>query len=1057
MTIRNLRSLFITDSLPDCGELAPLDITDIDELILSKIDLFSPGPEALTFVHYLLQCYTKTVCMSTQSPENKQLHSARKIILNYIFNLLSIPSMCEKDRTLNERGSLLLFDILFAMHQRGGSLLPTVFSTDLNDLVLDSGCLDSEDSFVKVIVDNLLHIKNSFKKHSLDKVDHAFSLIDFFKYFITLSPCIMEIFKRFILNVELCSMELASFASQSYFIPMLSIGVNMSLGDLKPPQNSMGFFAKATSSPSEEFLNLQYTGLEDANAGNVSLDGVQAYLQRQMLLYQVRLFDLFYVLIKSSLKTDILAYFVRLFKANTNRGKMHYEKETVSGDSVLWNSLFIWLQFCKPFLVLGNKKIGNIQISDLLGLGPSSFLKDLWPGEAHDFTRWNASEADWISSKDLISQKLDGSSPKGGFISDSYFFCLELLRLVISSFLNQYTQLKEIVEEMRASLSRGQEIPPIVRTNIERQIGRHQRFKLWIECQLYSPAFLAFSSAFFSFSVEWMLSILNYAHDPGTTDVFIVTNFLPEWLLDLIADFYEFILTKILHNYPKAYTLWMESFLNNSTGRFNTLATLSGDIFSLDIYEGINWLPVSVINLFSFVLDNGFVKNPYCKSKLMNVIYQLSFIDMEYLKGRHAHMVKMRLFSSSSLSLILRPIYFHRTPVVSLVKCIIEFYSAIEDIGTSSGFYDKFSIRAKIAHVAHYFFSRTMSLEFEDVDNDGQMYDIAIEPLEDALHALKQIPLDQMIRFVHLLLNDFTYLLDESIAKIGLINSIDFPDPGEASGSHQDSSNVAGASASTRPVETNRYLIERQATSLTSLSNLSLKFMSLLTVECHPIFAPIFLNDILLDRFTALLNYHLLQLLNPSVVKTLKVANPRKYYFQPRNILKGIVMIYLAFMEDENAIESSTSGLETNSRRFMKSCLRDKRSFEYRTFRNRVIVLANKYRFLNESVVVKWVHYLDLFGKSASSSSTATSLDLEDEDNLPEDTPDNYIDPLMATLMVNPVLLPTSGVIVDKSTILKHLLNNKTDPFNRKPLTIADIIPQDDLHREILAWKRSKK
>lgn len=40
----------------------------------------------------------------------------------------------------------------------------------------------------------------------------------------------------------------------------------------------------------------------------------------------------------------------------------------------------------------------------------------------------------------------------------------------------------------------------------------------------------------------------------------------------------------------------------------------------------------------------------------------------------------------------------------------------------------------------------------------------------------------------------------------------------------------------------------------------------------------------------------------------------------------------------------------------------------------------------------------------------------------------------MDTLMTDPVMLP-SGNIMDRSIILRHLLNSPTDPFNRQPLT----------------------
>ena len=52
-----------------------------------------------------------------------------------------------------------------------------------------------------------------------------------------------------------------------------------------------------------------------------------------------------------------------------------------------------------------------------------------------------------------------------------------------------------------------------------------------------------------------------------------------------------------------------------------------------------------------------------------------------------------------------------------------------------------------------------------------------------------------------------------------------------------------------------------------------------------------------------------------------------------------------------------------------------------------------------------------------------------------------FPDPLMDTLMSDPVKLPPSGNIMDRSIITRHLLNSQTDPFNRQPLTEQELIP----------------
>lgn len=43
--------------------------------------------------------------------------------------------------------------------------------------------------------------------------------------------------------------------------------------------------------------------------------------------------------------------------------------------------------------------------------------------------------------------------------------------------------------------------------------------------------------------------------------------------------------------------------------------------------------------------------------------------------------------------------------------------------------------------------------------------------------------------------------------------------------------------------------------------------------------------------------------------------------------------------------------------------------------------------------------------------------------------------------MKDPVILPSSRNIVDRAMIVQHLLSDPTDPFNRDPLTVDDLIP----------------
>lgn len=69
--------------------------------------------------------------------------------------------------------------------------------------------------------------------------------------------------------------------------------------------------------------------------------------------------------------------------------------------------------------------------------------------------------------------------------------------------------------------------------------------------------------------------------------------------------------------------------------------------------------------------------------------------------------------------------------------------------------------------------------------------------------------------------------------------------------------------------------------------------------------------------------------------------------------------------------------------------------------------------------------------------------------------PEEFIDPLLGCLMKQPVLLITSGKIVDRSVAVAALQRRK-DPFNNKKLNAEHIIPQDELGVKINDWRKNK-
>ena len=58
-------------------------------------------------------------------------------------------------------------------------------------------------------------------------------------------------------------------------------------------------------------------------------------------------------------------------------------------------------------------------------------------------------------------------------------------------------------------------------------------------------------------------------------------------------------------------------------------------------------------------------------------------------------------------------------------------------------------------------------------------------------------------------------------------------------------------------------------------------------------------------------------------------------------------------------------------------------------------------------------------------------------------------------LMTDPVKLP-SGQVLDRSTILQHLLTDTRDPFSREAMTEDDLVEMPELREQIHAWMAEK-
>lgn len=195
-----------------------------------------------------------------------------------------------------------------------------------------------------------------------------------------------------------------------------------------------------------------------------------------------------------------------------------------------------------------------------------------------------------------------------------------------------------------------------------------------------------------------------------------------------------------------------------------------------------------------------------------------------------------------------------------LASNLMKFYTDVETTGSSSEFYDKFFIR--------YHISLILKSMWQSPVHKGSI-------VRESSNG------KQFVKFINMLMNDTTFLLDESLESLKRIHEVQ----------EIMSDQIAWAALNreqqqsrTRQLATD----ERQARSYLTLAKETVAMFQYLTIE---ITEP-FLRPELSGRLSAMLNFNLKQLCG-SKCKNLKVQNPQKYGWEPRELLGHIIDIYL--------------------------------------------------------------------------------------------------------------------------------------------------------------------
>ncbi|CAJ0762983.1 24042_t:CDS:10 [Entrophospora sp. SA101] len=346
----------------------------------------------------------------------------------------------------------------------------------------------------------------------------------------------------------------------------------------------------------------------------------------------------------------------------------------------------------------------------------------------------------------------------------------------------------------------------------------------------------------------------------------------------------------------------------------------------------------------------------------------------------------------------------HPISLNHLMAALMQFYVEVEQTGAHTQFYDKFNIRYNISQIFKTIWKN--NLHKEKLKEESRKT-------------------ESFVRFVNLLMNDATFLLDESLKKLIEIHEIQI---------EMDNKEQWDSQPQNRRQEREALLksLERQATSYMGLGNETVHMLKYMTSE---VVEP-FLTPEIVDRLAAMLDYNIVCLVGPRCID-LKVKDPDKYRFQPKKLLSRILTVFLNLCKHSE---------------FIYAVARDGRSYKKEMF-SKAAGIMNKFGMKSDTDIKK-------LEKFVNEVEEVIREEAADEKEL-GDIPDEFMDPIMCQIMKDPVTLPESKQIVDRSTITTHLLSDPTDPFNRRPLKIEQVIPNTELKERINAFinesKRQKK
>ncbi|XP_056018090.1 ubiquitin conjugation factor E4 A-like isoform X2 [Ostrea edulis] len=389
------------------------------------------------------------------------------------------------------------------------------------------------------------------------------------------------------------------------------------------------------------------------------------------------------------------------------------------------------------------------------------------------------------------------------------------------------------------------------------------------------------------------------------------------------------------------------------------------------------------------------MKNPHLRAELAETLAALLPAE----SGSSAKGI-MSWFSREQL--------FVKHPLIEhLAEKLLNVFVSIEMTGQSVQFEQKFNYRRPMYMVLEHIWE--IALHRKCIKRLAGEAETRIEDTDPPL----------FLRFINLLINDAIFLLDEAFDYMTQIKDKQ---------AEKDRGDWNSLEPQQRQENENTL---RQVAMLARyhnmMGNYTIHSLELVTREIKSIFC----HKSMVDRIAGMLNYFLLHLVGPKQ-RNFNVKDKNEIEFKPHQMVSDITQIYLNLGDNEAfCMAVSADGRSYSPELFQKTTSVLQKIGKSPTMINQVDSLRDKIEIVRVRQAA--------------------------EEELYADAPDEFLDPIMGTLMKDPVILPSSKNIVDRAVIARHILSDQTDPFNRSPLSLDMVVPDVDLKRRIDIWTQEKK